>query len=272
MKETFFHYLARFRYIIAGAGSFFLVFLFYFFVDGNIFATHRFCPMAPVCTAFTFLKGEIFYLYGLLFFSLLITSAFIVRRLFCTIFCPLGFASDVIFKLGRILHLPDISDMTLFRSFSVYSRIFFLSAALFIPLLTGCIIFQHVCPFILIGDMIYDIVLPLAISVFSMIVFLSLFISRFFCRFICPLGLMMGFAGRIGYLFLPVLTVDLICKSGFSCGKCTKICPTGIDIAKLEGKINDIDCILCGQCVEICALNRKKKPLTSQKDHIIAAK
>ncbi len=268
MKLWFFHIFVKFRWLISGLGSALLFMIFYFYVDGNIFATHSLCPMAPVCTFFTFLRGEIFYFHGFLFFTVLVAFSLFVRRLFCFIFCPVGFVGDILFKIGRACRLPRISETNLFRSFSLYSRIFFLASALFIPLFTGCMIFQHACPFILIGDMMYGIVVPLAVSIFSVIVFLSLFISRFFCRFICPLGLIMGLTGRIGNRFLPTMTVDLTCKGGFSCGKCTEICPTGINIAKLHGKIDDIDCILCGQCVEICALNRKKNQ--KKNSHITA--
>jgi hypothetical protein len=188
--------------------------IFYFYVDGNIFATHSLCPMAPVCTFFTFLRGEIFYFHGFLFFTVLVAFSLFVRRLFCFMFCPVGFVGDILFKIGRACRLPRISETNLFRSFSLYSRIFFLVSALFIPLFTGCMIFQHACPFILIGDMMYGIVVPLAVSIFSVIVFLSLFISRFFCRFICPLGLIMGHNGQDRQPLSP----DTDCRSDLQRG------------------------------------------------------
>ena len=59
------------------------------------------------------------------------------------------------------------------------------------------------------------------------------------------------FNARPKYQILHVLKNESACNN---CGLCTKMCPYHIDLRAFHnGKINHVDCTLCGECVAACA-------------------
>jgi ferredoxin/copper chaperone CopZ len=59
------------------------------------------------------------------------------------------------------------------------------------------------------------------------------------------------FNARPKYQILHVLKNESACNN---CGLCTKMCPHHIDLRAFHnGKINHVDCTLCGECVAACA-------------------
>ena len=59
------------------------------------------------------------------------------------------------------------------------------------------------------------------------------------------------FNARPKYQILHVLQDESACNN---CGLCTKMCPYHIDLRAFHnGKINHVDCTLCGECVAACA-------------------
>lgn len=230
--------------------------------EGNIFSFHRFCPLAPVCTAYTIPEQGIAYIYGFIFFISLLVAALFTRRLFCSTFCPIGFVQDIVAiptmkkKLKKRTSPTDLS-----RTVSIISRVIILLATLFLPLVIGVISFRYLCPTILFGDVYYSITPLVSGLTLILLVLFSTLIPRFFCRFICPLGLILGAIGKGGAKIFPTYTVDVSCVSRFACKACSAVCPTGIDIKTLQGDIDDIDCIQCLACVQKCPVPLKKRGL-----------
>ena len=68
----------------------------------------------------------------------------------------------------------------------------------------------------------------------------------------CILGYILEvFNARPKYQILHVLKNESACNN---CGLCTKMCPYHIDLRAFHnGKINHVDCTLCGECVAACA-------------------
>ena len=68
----------------------------------------------------------------------------------------------------------------------------------------------------------------------------------------CILGYILEvFNARPKYQILHVLKNESACNN---CGLCTKKCPYHIDLRAFHnGKINHVDCTLCGECVAACA-------------------
>ena len=68
----------------------------------------------------------------------------------------------------------------------------------------------------------------------------------------CIIGyLLEAFNARPKYQILHVLKNESACNN---CGLCTKKCPYHIDLRTFHnGKINHVDCTLCGECVAACA-------------------
>lgn len=90
----------------------------------------------------------------------------------------------------------------------------------------------------------------------------SLFIHRPFCKVACPAGLIFGWVTKI-----PGASVLGITNS---CAGC-KICDTACEIRAItrEGKTSKLDnqeCIMCGECMSDCKI-KSIKPFTNNKEH-----
>ncbi len=235
--------------------------LFYFLLNGlPIYSFHRFCPFSTGCTLYKVPEKGIVYTYGAFFFILLISASFFLRRFFCATFCIIGFVSDLLFLPKKIVfpnHRKGVNNHT--KKLSVMTRNIVLSLTIFVPLFTGSFFFIYLCPIILTGDYIHKITLLSSLIVLISFIVASIFVERFFCRFICPLGFLMGFAGKIGYKFLPTWTLKKVCGALGRCVCGSSACPMNIDTCRLDGMVDDIDCIMCFECEKACPRNRKRR-------------
>ena len=52
----------------------------------------------------------------------------------------------------------------------------------------------------------------------------------------------------------PALRLRADTATCTSCGRCTEVCPTGLDVLGLvqSGSMEDYECTLCGSCVDAC--------------------
>lgn len=89
------------------------------------------------------------------------------------------------------------------------------------------------------------------ISRFSLIVIgsllvLSVFIRNFWCRYLCPYGALLGLLS-----FLSPHKIKRNPVSCIDCGKCARVCPSGIKVDKVITVISD-ECSSCLSCVDAC--------------------
>jgi len=70
--------------------------------------------------------------------------------------------------------------------------------------------------------------------------------ARLFCSVLCPLGGALGLFARCS--LVRVAHEDSLCDA---CGACTRVCPTGIDLAKKDW-LTVSDCIQCKRCISVC--------------------
>ncbi len=254
MKGTALGMLARHRLPISLAGAGLLTAAAWYAVrEGTIFNFHEYCPLSPVCVLFTTPANGILWPWGAFFFGTLLISALFLRRLFCGWFCPVGLAQDLLYLPRRLMKKSPARPATAGqRIASLASRSIVLAATIFAPFLTGAMLFAQFCPMIRIGDVLYRSDLAGGILTLGTLVVGSLLIERFFCRFVCPLGLLLGWSGRIGAKVFPTLTVHKTCKAGDKCGKCGGACPMKIDLCAADGALDDAECILCLTCVTQC--------------------
>lgn len=137
-----------------------------------------------------------------------------------------------------------------------------------------------------------EITLWMSVTTLALVVLGGLVINRFWCRYICPLGAisnsfkfwiwmvvlfggyyvltlagvsvawpwLLGAFCLLGYLLevvsgrprlqvLHVMKNESLCNK---CGACEHSCPYSIAIGEYNGKVNAVDCTLCGECVATC--------------------
>ena len=76
------------------------------------------------------------------------------------------------------------------------------------------------------------------------------------CHYICWMAPFMVIGSSIGRLLhLPQLHIEADKDKCVSCGKCSRVCPMGLDVKELvkDGRIAKCtECIQCGACVDEC--------------------
>jgi polyferredoxin len=78
---------------------------------------------------------------------------------------------------------------------------------------------------------------------------------RAFCHTICWMSPFMVIGIKIkNVLRYPSLKIKTNSAKCTSCGLCNKNCPMNLNVQKISktGYVRDVDCILCGKCVDIC--------------------
>ncbi len=80
--------------------------------------------------------------------------------------------------------------------------------------------------------------------------------KRAACHYICWMAPFMIIGSMVGrFLHLPQLHIEAKKEDCVSCGKCSKVCPMGLDVKQMvaEGRNRSCpECIQCGACVDVC--------------------
>ncbi|MBO4807825.1 MAG: 4Fe-4S binding protein [Lachnospiraceae bacterium] len=80
--------------------------------------------------------------------------------------------------------------------------------------------------------------------------------KRATCHYICWMAPFMVIGSKVGrFLHLPQLHVEADKSACVSCGRCSKVCPMGLDVKEMvsEGKNSKCsECIQCGACIDEC--------------------
>ncbi|MDG6218881.1 MAG: 4Fe-4S binding protein [Candidatus Thermoplasmatota archaeon] len=88
-----------------------------------------------------------------------------------------------------------------------------------------------------------------AFIIFLLFLILICIVERGWCRYFCPLGALFAPFNKISILHVARVDEDIFQKECIHCNACSKICPMGIEVTRLN---RDLECILCGKCVEVC--------------------
>jgi polyferredoxin len=79
--------------------------------------------------------------------------------------------------------------------------------------------------------------------------------KRSFCRHICWISPFMILGSKIRNLLkIPSLKLIKTDNACIGCNRCTKNCLMGLDVENMikTNKIEDSECILCGNCADVC--------------------
>jgi polyferredoxin len=179
-------------------------------------------------------------------------GALLLRKNFCSWFCPIGFLSESLARLGRRLFGRNFRFWKwldiLFRALKYLILGFFAWAI-------GGMTAEALQEFIYgeynrVGDVkMYFFFAEL--STFSVVVLLvlavgSILVNGFWCRYLCPYGAWLGL-----FSWLSPLKIRRDGDSCTDCGSCDTVCMARLPVSK-KATITSVECTGCLDCVASC--------------------
>lgn len=180
-------------------------------------------------------------------------------RTICGWACLFGFIQDMLDKLGRLLHFPQVRKGTWSRRLGLL-KYAMLALAVIGSIVTlaldgvGSPLFcSYVCPAGTLAGValvsaspelqaVVGALFTWKTAVLAVIVFAAMTVYRPFCRFLCPLGALYGFFNR--FCALRYVVDENACTH---CNACVEMCRMDVR------HVSDRECIQCGECKKACA-------------------
>lgn len=186
-------------------------------------------------------------------FLAIVATGVLLKKSFCGWLCPVGFLSELHWKLGRFmfrgnLRVPKFLDWPL-RMIKYLLLFFFLYAILWSMGVRDLTAFIS-SPYNQVADIkmlrFFTELDRTGLIIIGVIALLSLPIKNFWCRYLCPYGALLGF----GSLFSPA-KITRNRESCIDCELCTKACPSNIKVHKLT-RVRSDECMACLACTQAC--------------------
>ena len=176
----------------------------------------------------------------------------VLRKAFCSWFCPLGTLSEWLWKIGQRLlgglyRLPVWLDYPL-RSLKYLLLGFFVWAIFSMD--TGSVHGFLQGPYYKLSDVkmlfFFTRITQLTALVLVLLVLASLLVPNFWCRYLCPYGALMGLLA-----LLSPTRIERDPESCIGCGKCTTACPNNLAVDRKQ-RILSPECTGCMDCTRVC--------------------
>lgn len=218
-----------------------------------------FSPYVSVSAAF-----EGFISASVVLFVLLLISAIVLRRSWCSYICPVSALADFSEKINS--KNVNVKRLRIIR-YSIF-------LIWFSVLILGFILSNRIPNFNLLylTENIISVDEPMKYftyyAVLLTLIGLTLIIGkRGACHSICWMSPFLVLGTHIGdKLNLPQLRINSEPDKCISCSQCNKVCPMSIDVMNelKKGSIQSLDCINCSECEKVCpknvlSLNIKKR-------------
>jgi len=190
-------------------------------------------------------------------FLTVLVLALLLRRSFCSWICPVSPVSECSWKAGfkllrRNPRLPRWLDVPL-RGVKYLLMVFFVwsVAVAMSPAALDAFIQSdyHKLADVRLLDF-FRHPSPLALGVLLTLLFLSLLFKNPFCRYLCPYGALLGLVAMLSPVRVTRNTERCV-----SCGVCSQVCPTYIDVMHRKSVFSP-ECIGCWRCVSHCRFNQ----------------
>jgi polyferredoxin len=190
---------------------------------------------------------------GLIILLMVVATAILLKRGFCSWVCPFGLLTEYLNRLHRFIfrkevRVPRWLDYPL-RSLKYLLLAFFLWA---IVLKMNAVALEYFIysPYNMVADIkmlhFFTNISTFTLWVLIILVGLSILIRNFWCRYLCPYGALLGVLS-----FLSLFKIHRNDKTCTQCQKCTRTCPVDIKVHKTLSVISD-ECHACLKCVAVC--------------------
>ena len=186
-------------------------------------------------------------------FLTVLAVSLLLRRSFCSWICPVATISECSWKSGfrlfrRNIKPPAWLDVVL-RGIKYLLLFFFIYSIVLMMDLYALQAFigsdYHKVADVRLLDFFLHIS-PLALAIILGLLVLSLLLRNPFCRYLCPYGALLGLAAT-----LSPFRVTRDRDRCVSCGVCSQVCPTYIDVMHKKS-VNSPECIGCWRCISHC--------------------
>jgi polyferredoxin len=259
------------RYVILG--FFFILFTVFswrhFILGGGAAASvDALCPFGGFETLYTFISTGGF-VPRILVSSLILAigiliATLVMRKGFCGYVCPFGTLQEIVGKfkksrlklnkkldrkaryikyviLATILVGTAITSTLVFRNYDPFMTFFHFGKGIFWDFSPDEFI-EHIIPFIILIAVIIG----------------SLFIDRIWCRYLCPLTATMSV-----FAFFGLNRIERNKRTCIDCKLCDKKCPMDVEVSTAD-EVEDLECINCNQCVNVCPKNSLSNRILSK--------
>jgi polyferredoxin len=190
---------------------------------------------------------------GLIIFLVILSTAILLKRGFCSWVCPIGLLTEYLNRLHRFIFRKDIKiprwlDYPL-RSLK-YLLLFFFLWAIIIQMNVRDLDYFIYSPYNMVADIkmlhFFTNISAFAFWVLVALLVLSILVRNFWCRYLCPYGALLG-----GLSFVSIFKIHRNENTCTQCHQCTRTCPVDIKVHKTTGVISD-ECHACLKCVAVC--------------------
>lgn len=243
----------------------FYQFVRYFYSGGSTAFVERpggiegFLPISGLMGVAAWLKGlgiNSVHPAAVVVFVTVLGVSLLLRRSFCSWICPVATISECSWKAGfsifrRNLRPPRWLDVVL-RGLKYLLLMFFVySIVIAMPVEALHDFIQsdyHKVSDVRLLDFFLHIS-PLTMGVILTLLLVSLPLKNPFCRYLCPYGALLGLLAM-----LSPLRVTRDRERCVSCGVCSQVCPTYIDVMHKQSVLSP-ECIGCWRCISHCRVH-----------------
>ncbi len=215
-----------------------------------------FLPISSVISLKYWLVGGVFnqvHPSGLIILLMVLATAVLLKRGFCSWICPFGLLTEYLTRLHRFIFrknvkLPAWIDYPL-RSLKYLLLAFFLWAII-LQMNAATLEYFIYSPYNMVADIkmlhFFTNISTFTLWVLIILVGLSILIRNFWCRYLCPYGALLGVLS-----FLSIFKIHRNEETCTNCKKCTRTCPVDIRVHKASCVYSD-ECHACLKCVAAC--------------------